>query len=217
MKKKFIAKSVVLLLVAIIVLSLLFYKEILNFLIHLDISNSNFMVIYVAGCFLYFFTPLPTTLIIILNGYFFKSIGFYLSLLLVFFGSTILFIFAKKIKNYFNLDLGRIFSKKGFNLSKLTTNNFSIFLSRYILPYFIHNIYYGLENIKIKKFIPIIICAEIPMLYALNSIGESLKNLSLNYKISYFDILNDKNFYYPFLIMFAILVVVNYLKGKFKK
>ena len=55
------------------------------------------------------------------------------------------------------------------------------------------------------------------MLYALNSIGESLKNLSLNYKISYFDILNDKNFYYPFLIMFAILVVVNYLKGKFKK
>jgi len=84
MKKKFIAKSVVLLLVAIIVLSLLFYKEILNFLIHLDISNSNFMVIYVAGCFLYFFTPLPTTLIIILNGYFFKSIGFYLSLLLVF-------------------------------------------------------------------------------------------------------------------------------------
>ena len=217
MKKKFIAKSVVLLLVAIIVLSLLFYKEILNFLIHLDISNSNFMVIYVAGCFLYFFTPLPTTLIIILNGYFFKSIGFYLSLLLVFFGSTILFIFAKKIKNYFNLDLGRIFSKKGFNLSKLTTNNFSIFLSRYILPYFIHNIYYGLENIKIKKFMPIIICAEIPMLYALNSIGESLKNLSLNYKISYFDILNDKNFYYPFFIMFAIFVVINYLKRKFKK
>ena len=217
MKKKFIAKSVVLLLVAIIVLSLLFYKEILNFLIHLDISNSNFMLIYVAGCFLYFFTPLPTTLIIILNGYFFKSIGFYLSLLLVFFGSTILFMFAKKIKNYFNLDLGRIFSKKGFNLSKLTTNNFSIFLSRYILPYFIHNIYYGLENIKIKKFIPIIICAEIPMLYALNSIGESLKNLSLNYKISYFDILSDKNFYYPFFIMFAILVVINYLKGKFKK
>ena len=130
MKKKFIAKSVVLLLVAIIVLSLLFYKEILNFLIHLDISNSNFMVIYVAGCFLYFFTPLPTTLIIILNGYFFKSIGFYLSLLLVFFGSTILFMFAKKIKNYFNIDLGRIFSKKGFNISKLTdiyfNNNYYI-------------------------------------------------------------------------------------------
>ena len=217
MKKKFITKIAVLLLVTILVLSLLFYKEILNFLIHLDISNSNLLPLYVAGCFLYFFTPLPTTLIIILNGYFFKSIGFYLSLLLVFFGSTILFMFAKKIKNYFNIELGRIFSKKGFNISKLTTNNFSIFLSRYILPYFIHNIYYGLENIKIKKFMPVIICAEIPMLYALNSVGESLKNLSLNYKISYFDILNDKNFYYPFLIMFAILVVVNYLKGKFKK
>ena len=144
MKKKNITKSVVLLLVIILVLSLLFYKEILNFLIHLDISNSNLLPLYVAVCFLYFFTPFPTTLIIILNGYFFKSIGFYLSLLLVFFGSTILFMFAKKIKNYFNIDLGRIFSKKGFNISKLTTNNFSIFLSRYILPYFIHNIYYGL-------------------------------------------------------------------------
>jgi len=217
MKKKFITKIAVLLLVTILVLSLLFYKEILNFLIHLDISNSNFLLLYVAGCFLYFFTPLPTTLIIILNGYFFKNIGFYLSLLLVFFGSTILFMFAKKIKNYFNLDLGRVFSKKRLNISKLTTNSFSIFLSRYILPYFIHNIYYGLENIKIKKFMPIIICAEIPMLYALNSIGESLKNLSLNYKISYFDIINDKNFYNPFFIMFAILVVINYLKGKFKK
>ena len=217
MKKEFITKIAVLLFAIIIVLSLLFYKEILNFLIHLDISNSNFLLFYIAGCFLYFFTPLPTTLIIILNGYLFKHIGFYLSLLLVFFGSTILFMFAKKIKSYFNLDPDRVFSKKGFNISKLTKNNFSIFLSRYILPYFIHNIYYGLENIKIKKFIPIIICAEIPMLYALNSIGESLKNLSLNYKISYFDILSDKNFYYPFFIMFAILVVINYLKGKFKK
>ena len=205
MKKEFITKIAVLLFAIIIVLSLLFYKEILNFLIHLDISNSNFLLFYIAGCFLYFFTPLPTTLIIILNGYLFKHIGFYLSLLLVFFGSTILFMFAKKIKSYFNLDPDRVFSKKGFNISKLTTNNFSIFLSRYILPYFIHNIYYGLENIKI------------PMLYALNSIGESLKNLSLNYKISYFDILNDKNFYYPFFIMFAIFVVINYLKRKFKK
>ena len=217
MKKKLITKITIFLLIILVLLSFYFNKSIIDFLINIDVSNINFLVFYIIVCFFYFLTPLPATLIVILNGYLFKKIGFFISLSLILLASAILYLFAKKIKNSFDLDFEKIFLKKKINLSKLTTNNFSIFLSRFILPYFLHNIYYGLVDVKIKKFILIIFCAEIPLLYALNSIGNSVKNLTSNYKISFLDIVNDINFYLPFFIVFAIFIVVNYLKTKFKE
>ena len=217
MKKKLIAKITIFLLIILVFLSFYFNKSIIGFLINIDVSNINFLVFYIIVCFFYFLTPLPATLIVILNGYLFKKIGFFISLSLILLASAILYLFAKKIKNSFDLDFEKIFLKKKINLSKLTTNNFSIFLSRFILPYFLHNIYYGLVDVKIKKFILIIFCAEIPLLYALNSIGNSVKNLTSNYKISFLDIVNDINFYLPFFIVFAIFIVVNYLRTKFKE
>lgn len=217
MKKKLITKITIFLLIILVLLSFYFNKSIIDFLINIDVSNINFLVFYIIVCFFYFLTPLPATLIVILNGYLFKKIGFFISLSLILLASAILYLFAKKIKNSFDLDFEKIFLKKKINLSKLTTNNFSIFLSRFILPYFLHNIYYGLVDVKIKKFILIIFCAEIPLLYALNSIGNSVKNLTSNYKISFLDIVNDINFYLPFFIVFAIFIVVNYLKTKFKQ
>jgi len=217
MKKKLITIIAIFLLIILVFLSFYFNKSIIDFLINIDVSNINFLVFYIIVCFSYFLTPLPVTLIVILNGYLFKKIGFFISLSLILLASAILYLFAKKIKNSFDLDFEKIFLKKKINLSKLTTNNFSIFLSRFILPYFLHNIYYGLVDVKIKKFILIIFCAEIPLLYALNSIGNSVKNLTSNYKISFLDIVNDINFYLPFFIVFAIFIVVNYLKTKFKQ
>ena len=217
MKKKLITIIAIFLLIILVPLSFYFNKSIIDFLINIDVSNINFLVFYIIVCFFYFLTPLPATLIVILNGYLFKKIGFFISLSLILLASAILYSFAKKIKNSFDLDVKKIFFKKKINLSKLTTNNFSIFLSRYILPYFLHNIYYGLVDVKIKKFILIIFCAEIPILYALNSIGNSVKNLTSNYKISFLDIVNDINFYLPFFIVFAIFIVVNYLRTKFKE
>ena len=217
MKKKLITIIAIFLLIILVFLSFYFNKSVIDFLINIDVSNINFLVFYIIVCFSYFLTPLPVTLIVILNGYLFKKIGFFISLSLILLASAILYLFAKKIKNSFDLDFEKIFLKKKINLSKLTTNNFSIFLSRFILPYFLHNIYYGLEGVKIKKFILIIFCAEIPILYALNSIGNSVKNLTSNYKISFLDIVNDINFYLPFFIVFAIFIVVNYLRTKFKE
>ena len=217
MKKKLITIIAIFLLITSVLLSFYFNESIIDFLINIDISNINFLVFYIIVCFSYFLTPLPATLIVILNGYLFKKIGFFISLTLILLASAILYLFAKKIKNYFDLDVEKIFLKKKINLSKLTTNNFSIFLSRFILPYFLHNIYYGLEGVKIKKFILIIFCAEIPLLYALNSIGNSLKNLTSNYKISFLDIVSDVNFYFPFFIIFIIFIVVNYLQTKYNK
>ena len=143
MKKKLIAKITIFLLIILVLLSFYFNKSIIDFLINIDVSNINFLVFYIIVCFFYFLTPLPATLIVILNGYLFKKIGFFISLALLLLGSTALYLFAKKVKIFFDLDISKFFLKKKVNISKLTTNNFSILLSRYILPYFIHNIYYG--------------------------------------------------------------------------
>ena len=144
MKKKLITKITIFLLIILVLLSFYFNKSIIDFLINIDVSNINFLVFYIIVCFFYFLTPLPVTLIILLNGYLFKKIGFFISLALLLLGSTALYLFAKKVKIFFDLDISKFFLKKKFNISKLTTNNFSILLSRYILPYFIHNIYYAI-------------------------------------------------------------------------
>ena len=216
MKKKLIFKSIIFLFILIFFISIFFYKEILNFLIYLDVSDTNFLLIYLVCCFLYFLTPLPTTLIVILNGFLFKNFGLVLSVIYILFGSLLLFKFANQINQYLNINIEKFLIKKKIKISKLTKNYLSIFGSRYILPYFFHNIYYGLLNIQIKKFILIIFCAELPMIYILNLIGSSLKNLTLNYEVSYSDIFFNKDFHLLFLIMFAILVVINYLKKTFK-
>ena len=89
-------------------------------------------------------------------------------------------------------------------------------ISRYILPYFFHSIFFGLENIRLKRFLIVIAFAEIPMIYALNALGMSLNILVKNYKISLLDIIFDINFYVPFIIMIVIFVLINHLKNNFK-
>ena len=210
MKKKLITKITIFLLIILVFLSFYFNKSIIDFLINIDVSNINFLVFYIIACFFYFLTPLPATLIVILNGYLYKKIGFFISLSLILLASAILYLFAKKIKNSFDLDFEKIFLKKKINLSKLTTNNFSIFLTRFILPYFLHNIYYGLVDVKIKKFILIIFCAEIPLTYALNSIGNSVQNITSNYNVELFNVIGNITFYVPFFIIFTIFILVNY-------
>ena len=52
------------------------------------------------------------------------------------------------------------------------------------------------------------------MLYALNSIGKSMNNFDYNTSISIFSIFLDQNFYVPFVIMFVIFIISNYLYKK---
>ena len=117
-------------------------------------------------------------------------------------------------KNKIVLSFKNILKKK-INLKKISENNYSIFFSRYIIPYFFHNIYYGLIKTNIVKFVIIIFLAEIPMTYALNLLGSSLKNFQLNYSLSNYSIFDDTNFYVSFIVIFVIFVLSNFfLKNK---
>ncbi len=192
-----------------------FKNEIFDFLINgQNLSFRNISIYLILG-FLYFLTPLPATIVIIMTGFLFKSVGFFISIILVLFTSFLLFVFARNIKKVFNLNLNQFLPKK-INLKKIVTNNYSILISRYILPYFFHNIVFGLENIKLKRFLIVITFAEIPMIFALNTLGMTLNMIVKNYKISFLDIIFDENFYLPFIIMITIFVVINLLKKNFK-
>ena len=183
----------------------------------LTISTENkiyFFVIYFLTTFLYFLTPLPVTIIILFNGYIFGLYGFILSLTQLTICSALLFLFSEKIYNFFQLEK---YKKKIFvkiNIKKFSENNYSIFLLRFLIPYFLHNIYYGISNVNFFRFISIVFISEIPMTYAINSIGNSISNLDDMNKVSFFSLLSDKNFYVPFIIIFMIFVLTNYFYKK---
>ena len=206
---------------AIIVLFILFLSGIIfkeyffSILTSPDVTNSKFFIVYIMISIIYFLSPLPVTIVILLNGYLFQDIGLYISLALLVLGSSLLCLFSNKIQSKFNFNFSKIFGKKKINLKKISENNYSIFFSRYIIPYFFHNIYYGLIKTNIVKFIVIIFLAEIPMTYALNLLGSSLKNFQLNYSISNYSIFSDTNFYVSFIVIFVIFVLSNFfLKNK---
>ncbi len=191
-----------------------FNEEIINYLISIDFSNSKIIYTYILVSSLYFISPLPVTIIILLNGFFFKELGFYISIFQIFLGSTLLNLFSKKIKNFFNINLSNKIKSKISNLRKISENNYSIFLTRYLLPYFIHNLYYGLTKVKLFRFLIIVIISEIPMTYAINSIGSSLNKISFDYSLSVYTLFTDINFYIPFLIIFMVFIITNYLNSK---
>ena len=199
--------------ISIIFVSLYFfdYNYFANMLIQDRSIHKYYSLFFIFVSFLYFLTPLPVTLIIIANGYFFQNLGFIISIFQVVLCSILIFSIAKKIDKYFDFTKYKNKILKKINVNKFSQSNYSIILSRYIFPYFFHNIYYGILNIKLKKFSLLVILSEIPMLYALNSIGKSMINFDFNMSISIFTIFIDKNFYIPFIIIFVIFVVTSYL------
>ena len=203
----------ILLFISIIFVSLYFfdYNYFANLLIKDKSIHKYYSLFFIFVSFLYFLTPLPVTLIIIANGYFFQNLGFVISIFQVVLCSILIFSIAKKIDKYFDFTKYKNKILKKINVNKFSQSNYSIILSRYIFPYFFHNIYYGMLNIKLKKFFLLVILSEIPMLYALNSIGKSMINFDFNISISIFTIFLDKNFYIPFIIIFVIFVVTSYL------
>ena len=203
----------ILLFISIIFVSLYFfdYNYFANLLIKDQSIHKYYSLFFIFVSFLYFLTPLPVTLIIIANGYFFQNLGFIISIFQVVLCSILIFSIAKKIDKYFDFTKYKNKILKKININKFSQSNYSIILSRYIFPYFFHNIYYGILNIKLKKFSLLVILSEIPMLYALNSIGKSMINFDFSISISIFTLFLDKNFYIPFLIIFVIFVVTSYL------
>lgn len=209
MKKKLIYLFVLFILVFCVFL-FIYNKEIIHFLINLDLSKKYFNILYIILTLAYFLSPLPVTFVILLNGFFFKEYGFILSIIQIFIGSLIL----KNLSNKINKVLKINFSSKKINFDNLSSNNYSIFISRLIVPYFLHNVYYGLIKVNLFKFMIIIFIAEIPMTYALSQIGKSFAEISSDYSISLYSLFTDINFYIPFLIIFILFIITNYFYKK---
>ena len=212
MKKKLVSILIIILIMVCLYLFSL-KDEVINFLVSLDVESKDFKKIYLLITFFYFVSPLPITFIILLNGFLFKEYGFFISMFQIIFGSIVLNLFSNKIKNFFNINLKLI----KFDFEKFSLNNNSIFISRFFVPYFFHNIYYGLTPIKIKIFILIIFLAEIPMTFALSQIGKSLSQITTNFYVSIYSLLKDVNFYIPFFIILVFFLITNYLYKKYKK
>jgi len=205
----------ILLIISLTVLSYLNYEHIIDFLLISAKSQKNIKILYILFIFLCFLTPIPTTLIILLNGYLFEDTGFFISYLILIATSTILFLSSNKIYNLIFINKNyNLFSKNKFKLLNLSQNNLSIFMSRFLIPFFFHNIYYGLTKIKLRKFIFIIIFAEIPFTYALNSIGNSLNVFNNKMELSIQEILFSADFYIPFIIIFALFIICNKYRNK---
>ena len=212
MKEYLRITSLILFFIVLSILGIFFYKNILNFLISMDVTKLSFFAIYITICLIYFIFPFPVTLVILLNGYLFKEIGFYISLSLIVLSSTIIFFSSKFIETFFKINIKYFLLKKNIKIEKLTSNSFSILISRYIIPFFFHNLYYGLMKIDFKRFLIIIFLAEIPITYAINTIGKSLKNFTTDVNFSIYDLFINKNFYVPFFIIIFIFFFMKYIR-----
>jgi len=212
MKKILNISILLIILIGISILGVFFHKTILNFLINIDVTKIGFLTIYLLIAAVYFLFPLPVTLVILLNGYLFKDSGFYISMCIIIFSSTILFFSSRFIEDFFKIDMKAFFLKKNIDIKKLTSNSVSILVTRWIVPFFFHNIYYGLISVNSKKFLTIIFLAEIPMTYALNSIGKSLKIFDFDASYSIFNLFVDKSFYIPFIVIISIFFFIKYIR-----
>ena len=212
MKKYLGITCLILFVILVSILAIFFHKTILNFLIDIDVSRFDFLFIYLLICVIYFLLPLPVSFIILLNRYLFNDVGFYISFSIIIFSSTILFFFSRTISNFFDLNITAFFLKKNIKIEKITSNSLSILISRYIVPFFFHNIYYGIILVNFRKFFIIIFLAEIPLTYAINSIGKSLKNFTIETNYSIINLFIDKNFYISFIIIIFIYFFVEYIR-----
>ena len=217
--QKFKLLIILAILFIILIVFINFNKDLIDFLISINFENTKFLYYYLTVSSIYFFTPLPITLIILINGFIFKEYGFYLSMFQILVGSFILSLFSNKINKVFNFYKyyeKQISKFKKFNLKKISESNYLIFLSRYFLPYFLHNILFGVIKIKIYRFLILIFLAEIPLTYALSSIGATLNKISFDQSISAYSLFTNINFYVPFILIFSIFVVIDIFKIFFK-
>ena len=115
-----------------------------------------------------------------------------------------LFSQKKIIKNYL----------KKILLSKNETSIFLlIFITRYIIPHFFHNILFGLFYRKLKNFIFLVTLAEIPIIFALTIFGKNLNFFTESYNLNK---LWNIEFLLSVVLFLFIAIFVSLLNKKFK-
>lgn len=181
----------------------------------LEYKNKSYFGFFFIISFLnliYFLTPLPIILIIVFNGFIFGSFGFLFSIFFILIGSILIFLFSKNLlrKNISKLKIFEIIKLKAQKVQFIKKpNNGIIFLSRYIFPYFLHNIIFGLYEIKLIRFLIIIFLAEIPITLAINNIGKSLNNFVLINDYRIFDLFFDYQFLISFIFIFSVILMAS--------
>ena len=178
-----------------------------------SINLSNFIFLLVVFNFIYLLTPIPCTPLIIFNGFILESLGFTFSIAITIICSSILFIISKKINFIFFKQFVNKIKKKLFSLEKKIPISTFIFITRYFIPYFFHNILFGLFYKKFKYFIFFVILADIPIIYALNNFGKHLNYISQSYDLK--KLLNSEFLISVFLFL-IIAVPSSLIKKKFK-
>ena len=196
-----------------------FFYQGLTFII--DYKNSNFILfisLLVIFNFILFLTPVPTFPLIIANGFLLGNVGLFFSYFLIVTCSSILFktskifsIFFKKYSIYKNL-------YKKINLNKNNNFNFLIIASsRYILPYFVHNIFFGSIIKSYNIFLYAVILSELPIVYVLNKIGKHIEDYKSFENFEFTDIFEFEYLFSLIIVFFLIFIIIKsskYLKKK---
>ena len=137
-----------------------------------------FLAILIIMNFTIFLSPIPTTPFIIFNGYILGSYGFFLSYITIVICSFIIFKFVTKLKFIYSFkSLNKLREK--IDKNKNSDLNFLIIsASRYVFPYFFHNIFYGSILKRHNIFIISVIIAELPIIFLLNQFGKQIGEAS---------------------------------------
>ncbi len=183
-------------------------------LILLIISFILFTVIWVL--LLGFGTP-----IFLIGGFLF---GKWLGTLVVTFsltaGATLLYILAKYMFKELIIDK---FSTKFSNLkNKFKNNEFNFMLIyRFVggIPFFISNILPCLFEVKIKNYFFATFIGMMPQLFVGTSLGSSIEKIIINNDKmpNFFDILLNKDIYYPLLGFILLIIISIFLRKKIYK
>ena len=101
-------------------------------------------------------------------------------------------------------------------------NDFNFYIvasSRFLLPYFFHNVFFGSILKNRNVFILSIVLAEIPIVFIINKFGKYLRDFSDLNSYNFNDILNI-NFILFFLVFFLLVFIISrfskYVKSKIK-
>ena len=183
-------------------------------LILLIISYILFTVIWVL--LLGFGTP-----IFLIGGFLF---GKWLGTLVVTFsltaGATLLYILANYMFKELIIDK---FSTKFSNLkNKFKNNEFNFMLIyRFVggIPFFISNILPCLFEVKIKNYFFATFIGMMPQLFVGTSLGSSIEKIIINNDKmpNFFDILLNKDIYYPLLGFILLIIISIFLRKKIYK
>lgn len=195
--------------------------ELLKKIIH--IKDKNYTLFIVIICFLnffYFLTPIPTLPLLVLNGFLIQNYGFFLSYFMILICSSIIFSKSKIFIGF--LQKFNFYKTLSSKINNNKNNDFNFYIvasSRFLLPYFFHNVFFGSILKNRNVFILSIVLAEIPIVFIINKFGKYLRDFSDLNSYNFNDILNI-NFILFFLVFFLLVFIISrfskYVKSKIK-